>query len=370
MNVRLPRRQALLVINSKSGPNRDSLLRIHELVDVLKEFRIRADVHVKLRKKQARDETHAAATSGKYDLVIAAGGDGTVEAVARGLLGTRVLLSIIPLGTFNNVATSLRIPKDVRKACRLIATGAPHPVDIGLARTADHKKERPFLEISAVGLGAIAGKIGQDIQKGRWAPALADVPTAVEMGTVPMRVRLDAGEAMSVRSLLVTVSVSPHAGAGLRLAPRARMDDGLFDISIFEGSDAPAVLADVASTAFGPLPLSGPANVRQLRAAELDIWTADPLPVSIGAKLIGHTPASFRIEHGALSVISHPPAISSAEDGSAARALLTGLAVLGSQVAPRVGISKHVPLVPVLGALALGWISQPLAAQVLRRVRR
>jgi hypothetical protein len=46
MNSRWPRRQALLVINSKSGPNRDSLLLIHELVDVLGEFQLHAGVHV------------------------------------------------------------------------------------------------------------------------------------------------------------------------------------------------------------------------------------------------------------------------------------------------------------------------------------
>src|SRR5262245_9848544 len=121
MNTRWPRREALLVINSKSGPNRDSLLRIHELVDMLGRFDIRADVQVKVRKKQAREDTHAAAKSGNYDLVIAAGGDGTVEAVARGLLETEIPLGIIPLGTFNNVATSLRIPTNLRRACRLIA---------------------------------------------------------------------------------------------------------------------------------------------------------------------------------------------------------------------------------------------------------
>ncbi|MBV9354863.1 MAG: hypothetical protein JO023_04990 [Chloroflexi bacterium] len=367
MNRRWPRRNALLVINSKSGPARDSLLRIHELVDVLAEFQIRADVHVKLRKKQARQETRVAATSGNYDLVIAAGGDGTVEAVARGLLETRLPLGIVPLGTFNNVATSLRIPTDVRKACRLIATGATHPVDVGFVRTADHKNERPFLEISAVGLGAIAGKIGQDIQKGRWAPALAEVPNAVEMAAVPMRVRLDGREALSVRSLLVTVSVSPRTGAGFQLAPKARMDDGLFDISIFEGSNTQEVLADAASTAFGPLPLSAPAKVRQLRAAELEIWTAEPLPVSVGPKLFGQTPASFRIDHGALSVISAPPAAST--DGSGARAFHTVLSVLGNQVAPQ-GVARQLPVVPLLGGLVVGWISQPIVAHALRRLRR
>jgi NAD(P)-dependent dehydrogenase (short-subunit alcohol dehydrogenase family) len=147
------------------------------------------------------------------------------------------------------------------------------------------------------------------------------------MASVTMRVRLDGREAMSVRSLLVTVSVSPRSGAELRLAPGARMDHGLFDISIFEGSDSRAVLADVASTAFGPLPLSAPGNVQHLRAAKLEIWTAEPLPVPVGPKLIGLTPASFRVEHGALTVISDPPATST--DSSAARVLHNTASIAG-----------------------------------------
>jgi hypothetical protein len=105
-----------------------------------------------------------------------------------------------------------------------------------------------------------------------------------------------------------------------------------FDSSIFEGSDTRAVLADAASTAFGPLPLSAPGNVQHLPAARLDIWTAEPLPVSVGPKLVGQTPAGFRIEHGALTVTSEPPATSA--DSGAPRVLHTALSVLGNRVAP------------------------------------
>src|SRR5690348_9530184 len=101
-----PKRQALLIVNSKSGPNHDSLLRVQELVDTLREFNIHADVRVKLSKKQARKESRTAAKSG-CDLIIAAGGDGTVEAVASGLVDTHAALGIIPLGTYNNMATCL-----------------------------------------------------------------------------------------------------------------------------------------------------------------------------------------------------------------------------------------------------------------------
>src|SRR5205807_4655714 len=82
-----PPLRALLIINSKSGPKRDSLLRVRELVDLLATHGVAADVRVKLHKSQARREARAAARAG-YRLVLAAGGDGTVAAVARGLVGT------------------------------------------------------------------------------------------------------------------------------------------------------------------------------------------------------------------------------------------------------------------------------------------
>jgi hypothetical protein len=116
------------------------------------------------------------------------------------------------------------------------------------------------------------------------------------------------------------------------------------------------------------MPLSAPANVRLLRAAELDIWTAEPLPVSVGPKLIGQTPVSFRIDHGALSVISYPPP--TLTGGSAAGALRTTVAVLGSQAARQLGVGKQVPVVPLLGAVVFGWLSQPTVAQAVRRLRK
>src|SRR4029450_5811264 len=99
--------------------------------DMLAMFGIRADVRVKLRKSQARKEARAAAGQKRYDLIIAAGGDGTVEAVASGLIGTAATLGIIPLGTYNNIATCLGIPTDVENACALIAGGVSRNVDVG-----------------------------------------------------------------------------------------------------------------------------------------------------------------------------------------------------------------------------------------------
>jgi YegS/Rv2252/BmrU family lipid kinase len=305
-----PKRRALLIINSKSGPNQDSILHVRDLVDMLASFGIGADVRVKLRKSQTRKEVRAAAIRKRrpYALVIAAGGDGTVEAVASGLVGTRTTLGIIPLGTYNNIATCLGIPADVAQACALIASGTARQIDVGQVIARQMKRPRIFLEVSTVGLGATLGVLGQHVEKGRWDHATQALPGALDMSPTPTRVRLDDEvQGRTSNTLLVTVSNSPRAGAGLPLAPGARMDDGLLDVCIYEDMQQPAVLAR-----FLPSPVGSPsggsgaqdAGVLRARARTVEIETTRPMPVSIESKLVGVTPARFTVLTGALSVIA------------------------------------------------------------------
>ena len=86
-----PDRRALLIINSKSGKDGDSLSRVREISDILASYGIGVEVRVKLKKSIARKDARRAAKQG-CQLVLAAGGDGTVAAVARGLIGTSATL--------------------------------------------------------------------------------------------------------------------------------------------------------------------------------------------------------------------------------------------------------------------------------------
>jgi diacylglycerol kinase (ATP) len=333
-----PRRRALLFINSKSGPNHDSILHVRDLVDMLGSFGIRADVRVKLRKSQARKEAHAAAVRSGYALIIAAGGDGTVEAVASGLVGTDATLGIIPLGTYNNVATSLGIPTDVAQAGALIATGAARRIDVGQVDARHMKRPRIFLEVSTVGLGATLGVLGQHVEKRRWGEATRALPGAIDMSPTPTHVRFDNElDGRTSNTLLITVSNAPRAGAGLPLAPTARMDDGLLDVCIYEDMDQPAVMAR-----FLPSPPGNPSGAHDdrmllARARTIDIETARPMPVSIESKLVGVTPARLTVLTGALSVI--------AGDGGAllyppSTALMRASATAARVLAP-VALEKH-----------------------------
>jgi diacylglycerol kinase (ATP) len=299
-----PERRALLIINSKSGPGRDSLLRVREIVDTLAAFGIRADVRVKLRKSQARKQAKAAGRKGRYDLVIAAGGDGTVESVASGLMHSSTPLGIIPLGTYNNIASSLHIPSDVRHACALLGVGVPVSIDAGLVDARYMKRPRMFFEISTVGFGAAVGTLGQHLEKARWSDAARTLPAVIEMSPTPMWIRVDGQQCADlVNSLLVTVSNTPRAAAGLDLAPDALLDDGRLDANVYADMSQSDVVVATLPEPIGSHdePSSG---IRRLRIRSLEIDAARPMPVSIESKIVGVTPVRYTVVPGALRVIA------------------------------------------------------------------
>jgi diacylglycerol kinase (ATP) len=98
------------------------------------------------------------------DLIVVAGGDGTVREVASTLVGKPVPLLIIPLGTFNNFARSLSLPFDPIGACQLVHTGALRQVDVGTANG-----QHLFFEAAGVGVDAQLFPLGEAVKQGRLA---------------------------------------------------------------------------------------------------------------------------------------------------------------------------------------------------------
>jgi diacylglycerol kinase (ATP) len=293
---------ALLIVNSKSGPAHDSLLRVREIVDLLAGHGIAAEVRVKLHKSQARRDARAAAKRG-YPLVIAAGGDGTVASVARGLIGSNAVLGIIRLGTYNNVATSLGIPADVVQACALIAAAPVRAVDVGQVRAKGMNRPRAFLEIGAVGIAAPLTVAGQGFEKGRWDAIARHLPDALAMSPTVLGVRIDGRRpAYRAQSLLALVANTPRFGAGLRVAPDARVDDGLLEVRVYEDMTQLSLAAHIAAVKAGTV--GDEPRVRSTNARKVEIKSATPLPVVVDSKVVGSTPAHFRTLTGALLVIA------------------------------------------------------------------
>jgi len=237
-------------------------------------------------------------------LVVAAGGDGTVEEVSRPLLNTDTALGIMPLGSIMNTARALCIPRDLVRAARALVEGEMLGMDVG--RVAN----RTFLEAGGVGLAA--GLLGYFNRLERGTPRPAIVVRAmlrfVRELRSPRLVIVADGQRFDLRAPQVTVSNGPYVGAAYVLAPQAQIDDGKLDVVIFRGMGVLRVLLHMATVAGGRR-LPPPAGVQLVHASSVDIGLRRrrPLPVHADGDVVGVTPTHFEVLPAALQVIVGEP---------------------------------------------------------------
>jgi len=132
-----------VILNTSAGGSIDDTLSAIE--QALKENSLDANVRVVSNGEEllaaAKNSAHESAT-----VVVAAGGDGTVSAVASKLVGTQKILAVLPLGTLNNFSKDLQIPQDIKEAVRVIASGNCREIDAG------EVNGRYFINNSSIGL--------------------------------------------------------------------------------------------------------------------------------------------------------------------------------------------------------------------------
>src|SRR5512146_3299146 len=140
---------AKLIINPGSGRGADRGVLIEEAARSLQRLGIDLDVAIVKPKEKAIPIVKKAVKKG-FKLIIAMGGDDTVEAVIRGIGKSKARLGIIPVGTANNLDKSLGIPESVQGACDLIASGNVRKLDLGEVKVRKGKKLL-FFELVVIG---------------------------------------------------------------------------------------------------------------------------------------------------------------------------------------------------------------------------
>ncbi|MGE5263436.1 MAG: diacylglycerol/lipid kinase family protein, partial [Acidobacteriota bacterium] len=226
-------RRARLIFNPKSGE--ESGKNSKELVDMVSRLRahgILAGIGLKTSGKAARDLAKEAVENNE-ELVIVAGGDGTVEDVASQLIGSKTTLGILPTGTMNNLARCLGVPLDIEDACALLGVGVTRQIDVGRVVSNAKPEVEYFLEAAGVGLSAIVIPTGQALEKGRWGVLPLALRKLFDTKPEPIQIELDDEPAIHASSQIVTVSNAPMLGKNILIAPDAKMDDGYLDIAIY-----------------------------------------------------------------------------------------------------------------------------------------
>ncbi|HEX9133091.1 MAG TPA: diacylglycerol kinase family protein [Ktedonobacteraceae bacterium] len=233
------------------------------------------------------------------ELVIAAGGDGTIHAVATGLIGTQSTLGIIPTGTMNNLAHSLNIPDTIPAACEAIANGEARLIDVGKIN------EQVFLEVAGVGLEAALFPAAEEIK----IPGLlstihglvSSLKTLLNFKPTRIRITFDNRHRRPYEALQVTICNAPFYGMHLEVVPDIVMDDGLLDVVIYRNFSKLEYLRHAISISQGKH-IYQPKIVHR-RVKSLRINSDQPLDIQVDGVLQGTTPAKVTILPGALRVL-------------------------------------------------------------------
>ncbi|MFL5680679.1 MAG: diacylglycerol/lipid kinase family protein [Chloroflexota bacterium] len=293
------RRRVRVILNAKAGakgaiPTNDASP--DRLRDVLAPLGLADDLVVSESVDDAKALTRAAVKDG-YDVVAAAGGDGTIGAIAGELLGTDTALGVLPLGSIMNIARMLGLPRDLEPAAGVLATGVVRAVDVGEA------DGRTFYEAGSVGMNAAMFREAQRFDRGDYLSVLRTIWVAFRYRPARMTLELD-DRTVRTRALMVTVSNGPYTGAGMTVAPDAKLDDATFDVVVFRHFSKLDLLRHLVTIAFGRRKYSP--HVTTYRSKRVRITSRRPLPSRADSHDLGTTPVEFVTHPGALRIVVPP----------------------------------------------------------------
>jgi diacylglycerol kinase (ATP) len=212
------------------------------------------------------------------DAVLAVGGDGTVNEVARGLLGTRVALGIVPVGSGNGLARAMGIPRKPGLALAALETAAPRAIDVGFLNG------RPFLNVAGAGFDAAVGHAfhergKQGGRRGLFGYVQLSLRELLAYRAPRVELELPDGVRHQLRPFVLTFANGPQYGSGAVINPGARLDDGVLEVVVFEDGSRLATLAAA------PLLFLGGAErlsrYRRLTAARVIVTATTPLPLHV-----------------------------------------------------------------------------------------
>jgi YegS/Rv2252/BmrU family lipid kinase len=292
--------RARIVANPVSGSMRgaDGLNELRETAIWLTEHGLPTEVTTTVRVGHAVELTREAVAAGR-EMVIAAGGDGTLNDVIQGLAGSTTALGVLPMGTVNVWAREIGIPLGASEAREVLLHGVRRQVDLGRAGP------RYFLMMAGVGFDAeVVKRVERNWLRRVGLKMLDYIATAGSLGLTQRPAKLTLrmpGQRRKMNALMVVIGNTRLYGGAMQFTRRAVADDGLLDVVVIGGGGW-ARRAEVFLRAFLRHPSLGP-DARYERARSVRLESTPPLPVQVDGDIIGSLPMTFSVAPGALWVI-------------------------------------------------------------------
>lgn len=289
----MPKSRALIFANRRARRGGESLRAAIELLNDAGIETVERDVSHNLS-----DDIRAEAKN--IDMVILGGGDGTLNGAAAALQETKLPFGVLPMGTANDFARTIGVPRDLARAAQIIIDGHQRPVDLG------EVNGHYFFNVASIGFSAALARQLTAAAKKRWGTlgyALAALNLLRQ--SRPFTVEIDHdGTIEQVKTVQISVGNGRFYGGGMTVEKDAAPDDGRLDVYSLEIDHWWEMLALVPSLRRGTQ--GHWRKVRAFSATDLVLHTKRPHDINADGEIVGKTPATFRIKNKAVTVFAPP----------------------------------------------------------------
>ena len=291
-----PRISAVIIANPTSGSFPYHQHQLDEALSYLRRHGWQADLWYTKAPQDARRLAHQAVV-GRADMVIAAGGDGTINEIIQELAGSETALGVLPNGTVNVWARELGIPLDGAGAGAVLLNGKTRRIDLGRIN------DRYFLLMAGIGFdGEVTRTVEKKLVKRLGVIGYLLVGTLLGIGYPNFQVTLSIdGKEIKTHAFQIVIGNTQLWGGALQFTWQAKCDDGLLDICVVR-----------KSSLLGRFVVALDFLFRHERRRQwigyhtcqsIEIRTRQPIPIQVDGEIGGYTPATFSVTPGALKVI-------------------------------------------------------------------
>ncbi|MGD2246323.1 MAG: diacylglycerol kinase family lipid kinase [Candidatus Aminicenantes bacterium] len=306
--------QVIVNPESNKGKTRQRWNQIKEgLKSFLKEFKYEFTE----KPFQAAEISRLAIKEGT-ELIVGVGGDGTINEIANGfyekkkIINPETTLGIVPSGTGCDFMRSLNIPLGLKNALKVVAQAPSSLIDIGRVRYRSHsgkEDERFFLNVSDFGIGGEVVKKVDEYRMKRKASSYLKclISTYISYKNKRIKIKIDNEDLPADEYLIGTISNGRIFGKGMKIAPSAKLDDGLFDVVLVKGMSKLEFFRNVWRLYSGTH-LSHP-KIALIRGKKIEAFSAEEekdVLIEVDGEQVGTLPATFEIIPQNLLVKGNP----------------------------------------------------------------
>ena len=286
-----------LIINPNSGKG-SALKKSQSVIAELEKRDIEFDYEITNGPREAVRIAREA--SAKYEKIVAVGGDGTVNEVGEGVVGTDSIFCVIPLGSGNDFANELKIPSKIISAVDLLLQGSVRTIDV------IRVNDRVSLNTAGVGFNALVSEnVGQiKYLRGLSVYIWGVVKSAVRYEAIPLKIAIN-NKVIDEKIFMVSICNSKSEGGGFVVAPDAINDDGFFDVTVIRDIGYLKLLLNITNALNGKLNKMD--EVETIRSDKITIESEFPMPLHVDGEVLSMNSnyVEASILKGALRVIGN-----------------------------------------------------------------